>query len=238
MRRSRTANLRFGKDDSEMSIKSGRTVLLMAAGSLVLSSGLAFAQSVITRGVDDENMPDLPAPGFVVDSNVQLSTPSAPTAPGVETQTATRITGPSDLVGPTPALDNEAVPDVDPGAVTQRQVGAGAVLAKPPSSWDLSGYRGATIRSETGEVVGTVDTLAYNFINRLYLVVTLPDAGRKTVPLGSVGYDPTTGDLLVDAATARSIRQSIDYDEVANAYTEISSDQEYMDLIAMYGDPF
>jgi hypothetical protein len=220
-----------------MLITSGRNAMLGAASMLVLSTGLAFGQSVINRGVNDESMPDLPAPGFVVDSNIQLSTPGGPTAPGVETQTATRTTGPSDLVGPTPALDNEAVPDLDPGAVSQRQIGAGVVLAQPPSSWDLSRYRGATIRSQTGEVVGTVDTLAYNFINRLYLVVTLPDAGRKTVPLGSVGYDPTTGELLVDAATARSIRQTIDYDEVANAYTEISTDQEYMDLIAMYGDP-
>lgn len=223
--------------------KIGPRVLLQAAGLFVLSSGIALAQTGVNRGVDDESVPDLP-PGFVQSPEAAITDTGV--RPGAEAgtvtgETAIRVTDPSDLVGRQPAIDTEATPDVVPGMVTQRQTAAAPLVHQPYSTWELSEWQGRTIQGETGAPIGTVETLAYDRSDRLYVVADLsqlePAAGRRAIPMTRLGYDQATGALLLDTAGEASLAAIPEYDSESNGYSEFGSDLQYREHTGMFGDP-
>lgn len=144
-----------------------------------------------------------------------------------------------------PGLGNEDDPDLPaPGFVTNADEGVSAEIqaemldedaaatAESDISaqlleWKLVDYRGATINSDLGEPIGTVEKVTTDATGQnVYLIVTPSSAdgtGMRVVPLTSVAYDAQTQGLMapggsasVETWTAYDEAMSVDYPEITD----------------------
>jgi hypothetical protein len=151
-----------------------------------------------------------------------------------------------------PGLGNEDDPDLPrPGFVTNADEGVSqeiqaemlqdgntavddAAMANALADWKLADYQGATITSELGETIGTVEKVTTDSGQNVYLVVTPSGAdtavtGSRLVPLHSVSYNAQSGGLLLDTRTSSFDTMSPYDDTTASQYTDVTDDEDFRD---------
>lgn len=225
-----------------MPMNKTRAMLLQTAGILALTSGVAFAQSndatVANEAVvNDETVIDVPD-GMVQNTNdAEISD----TGVRVDSEATVRIVpSDSDTAQDTrPAgVNDETVPDIVDGTVSDVESQGPDGMIDLMADWKLSDYQGMTLISDTGTHVGTVETLAYDGGDEVYLVVDLSGdvnpiaTGQRAIDLAYVEADTVRQVLVLDGLSVGTVEAMQPLDASMSGYTEVSTDAQLYELIS------
>lgn len=225
-----------------MPMNKTRAMLLQTAGILALTSGVAFAQSndatVANEAVvNDETVIDVPD-GMVQNTNdAEISD----TGVRVGSEATVRIVpSDSDTAQDTrPAgVNDETVPDIVDGTVSDVESQGPDGMIDLMADWKLSDYQGMTLISDTGTHVGTVETLAYDGGDEVYLVVDLSGdvnpiaTGQRAIDLAYVEADTVRQVLVLDGLSVGTVEAMQPLDASMSGYTEVSTDAQLYELIS------
>jgi hypothetical protein len=179
---------------------STRSLLVQSTATLLLSSGLAFAQSA---GLGNEDDPDLATPGFVTNADAGVS---------------------QELQGE--ALQEDAAETAAADATTTTTTTtSGADAATSLSSQGVLGVRGTAVTGPNGETLGTVENVVQDANGVAHVVVTPSgSASPRAVPFSSLTADPD-GQGLTLAGGAIEDNPSFDSDDTS--FTGFDDDAEF-----------
>lgn len=225
-----------------MSMTNTRNMLLQTVGVLALTAGVSFAQSndatVANEAVvNDESVIDVPD-GMVQNTDDAVI---SDTGVRVESESTVRIEPQDGSMAADTAVTNpndETVPDIVDGTVSDVESQGPDAMVNVMAEWTLSDYRGMTLISDNGMHVGTVDKLAYDGGDEVYLVVDLsadvhPVAmGQRAIALGYVEADTVRQALVLDGLSVGTIEAMQPLDASMSGYTEVSTDAQLYDLIS------
>jgi hypothetical protein len=173
---------------------------VQSTATLLLSSGLAFAQSA---GLGNEDDPDLASPGFVTNADAGVS---------------------QELQGETLQEDAAATAAAD-ATTTTTTTTSGADAATSLSSQGVFGVRGTAVTGPNGDTLGTVENVVQD-INGVAHVVVTPSgsASPRAVPVSSLTASPDGQGLTLGSG---AIEDNPSFTNDDSSFTQFDDDAEF-----------